>query len=130
MHKMEAVVLYNSSEISDRIKQVAKSRGIPIRRLLEAVNLGPSTMNNMKNSVPKADNLAKIADYLGCSVDYLLGREPADSGAGEGEQKNALPAASGKEDALNKELISRLVQLTPAELEKVDAFVQGLLASR
>ena len=26
-------------------------------------------------STPKADNLAKIADVLGCSVDYLLGRE-------------------------------------------------------
>ena len=25
-------------------------------------------------SMPKADNLAKIADYLDCSVDYLLGR--------------------------------------------------------
>ena len=25
-------------------------------------------------TMPKADNLAKIADYLGCSVDYLLGR--------------------------------------------------------
>lgn len=24
--------------------------------------------------VPQADNLAKIADYLDCSVDYLLGR--------------------------------------------------------
>lgn len=28
----------------------------------------------MKTSMPKADNLAKIADYLDCSVDYLLGR--------------------------------------------------------
>ena len=28
----------------------------------------------MKTSMPKADTLAKIADQLGCSVDYLLGR--------------------------------------------------------
>lgn len=31
-------------------------------------------MSNMKTSMPRADNLAKIADYLGVSVDYLLGR--------------------------------------------------------
>lgn len=31
-------------------------------------------MANLKTSMPKADTLAKIADYLDCSVDYLLGR--------------------------------------------------------
>ncbi len=31
-------------------------------------------MSNLKTSMPKADTLAKIADYLDCSVDYLLGR--------------------------------------------------------
>lgn len=42
--------------------------------MLEDVGLGFNTMSNMKNSMPKADNLAKIADYLDVSVDYLLGR--------------------------------------------------------
>lgn len=39
-------------------------------------------MSNMKTSMPKADNLAKIADHLNCSVDYLLGRtdEPSRTG--------------------------------------------------
>ena len=41
---------------------------------LADVGLGYNTMANMKTSMPKADNLAKIADYLECSVDYLLGR--------------------------------------------------------
>ena len=39
-------------------------------------------------------------------------------------------AVSDAEAALDQEIISRLVQLTPEELEKVDAFVQGLLAAR
>ena len=42
--------------------------------MLKDINLGLNTMSNMKNSMPKANNLAKIADYLNCSVDYLLGR--------------------------------------------------------
>ena len=66
--------MYNSQKVADRIKELAKSRSIPLKQLLEAVGLGFNTMSNMKSSMPKADNLAKIADYLNCSTDYLLGR--------------------------------------------------------
>ena len=31
-------------------------------------------MANLKTSMPKADSLAKIADYLDCSLDFLMGR--------------------------------------------------------
>lgn len=34
------------------------------------------------------------------------------------------------ERALDEDLISRLASLTPEEMQKVDAFVQGLLANR
>jgi len=42
--------------------------------MLSECGLGANTMANLKTSMPKADSLAKIADFLGCSVDYLLGR--------------------------------------------------------
>ena len=66
--------MYNSIEVSERIKSLAKSKNISVKRILEEAGLGFNTMSNMKTSMPKADNLAKIADCLGCSVDYLLGR--------------------------------------------------------
>ena len=66
--------MYNSNDIADRIKYRAKVIGISIKQLLIDVDLGKNTMSNFKTSMPKADNLAKIADYLDCSVDYLLGR--------------------------------------------------------
>lgn len=66
--------MYNSSDVSDKIKLLAKSNKVSVKKLLEDVGLGFNTMSNMKKSMPKADNLAKIADYLDCSVDYLLGR--------------------------------------------------------
>ena len=66
--------MYSSTNIAERIKELAKEQKVPMKKLLEDVGLGFNTMSNMKTSVPKADNLAKIADYLGCSVDYLLGR--------------------------------------------------------
>lgn len=74
MHKKAVIILYVSNDVAERIKQAAKTKNIPIKILLQEVGLGFNTMSNMKSSMPKADNLAKIADYLNCSVDYLLGR--------------------------------------------------------
>ena len=44
--------------------------------MLEDCGLNKNAISTMlsRNSMPKADNLAKIADYLNVSVDYLLGR--------------------------------------------------------
>ncbi len=66
--------MYNSNNVAERIKNLAKKQGISMKKLLEDVGLGFNTMANMKTSMPKSDNLARIADYLDCSVDYLLGR--------------------------------------------------------
>lgn len=96
--------MYNSANIAERIKTVAKSKGIPVKKMLEDIGLGYNTMANMRTSMPKADNLAKIADYLGCSVDYLMGRDDA-SPATESESRtaellrlfNSVPAENRKE---------------------------------
>lgn len=66
--------MYESNKIAERIKDLARERGVSVRQMLSDVGLGFNTMANMRHSVPKADNLAKIADYLSCSVDYLLDR--------------------------------------------------------
>lgn len=66
--------MYNSSNVADTIKKEAKNKNISVKQVLERAGLGANTMSNFKTSMPKADNLAKIADILGCSVDYLLGR--------------------------------------------------------
>lgn len=105
--------MYNSTDVADRIRAMAKARGVSVKKLLEDVGLGFNTMSNMKTSMPKADNLAKIADYLDCSVDYLLGRTdspelikkaPPIGGAGEEYEidKDAPP--------LSAEEIARLRQ--------------------
>lgn len=66
--------MYNSSAVAARIKDMAKTRGITVKQLLEGAGLGYNMMTMMRTSMPKADNLAKLADGLDCSVDYLLGR--------------------------------------------------------
>lgn len=120
----------NSQEIAKRIKAQAKAKGCSVNEVLTACELGRNTITKISNgSDIYAGNLARIADYLDCSVDYLLGN--TDDPTAPGKIKK-LPASGGElaEEALDRELIARLCSLSAEELARVDAFVQGLLASR
>lgn len=68
--------MYNSIFIAERIKNMSKLKNVLIKTMLEDCGLSKNTLSSMLSggSTPKSENLAKIADYLDCSVDYLLGR--------------------------------------------------------
>ena len=67
--------LYNSLNLAERIKDTAKLKNIVLRDMLSVLSLGSNTMSNMRHGrMIAADSLARIADYLDVSVDYLLGR--------------------------------------------------------
>lgn len=67
--------MYDSHNIATSIKQQAKSKGVVIKTMLAELDLGSNTMSAMYHGkMIASDSLARIADYLGCSVDYLLGR--------------------------------------------------------
>ena len=67
-------MLYNSANVAERIRAMLRIRKSTAKKMLKELGLGDNMMTMMRTSMPKADNLAKIADYLDCSVDYLLGR--------------------------------------------------------
>lgn len=52
-----------------------KSHGISVYQLAKATGISSSTFSDWKNgrSTPKADKLARIADYFGVGLDELLG---------------------------------------------------------
>lgn len=60
----------------DNIFSLMSERGISSKELSKQTGISSGNISDWKSgrSTPKADNLAKIADYFGCSVDYLLGR--------------------------------------------------------
>ncbi len=65
----------NSQEIAHLIRVQTSNKKINISQMFASIGLGKNTLSNLDNgSMLKADSLGKIADYLGCSVDYLLGR--------------------------------------------------------
>lgn len=89
------------------------------------IGLSNAAANGWKNGkMPSATTQIKLAKLFGISPGELMGAPsipPQDA-------KKAPTEISERE--LDMSLIKRLVQLTPDEKEKVDAFVQGLLASR
>jgi transcriptional regulator with XRE-family HTH domain len=67
--------MYESERLAERIKSRAKNRGVTLKELWEACGMGRNSMANLNSGRSLAhDSLARIADYLDCSVDYLLGR--------------------------------------------------------
>lgn len=67
--------VYNSREIANRIKKRAKQQSKTLGETLAACSLGKNTVSKISMGTDILTlNFAKIADYLDCSVDYLLGR--------------------------------------------------------
>ncbi|MCI8388121.1 MAG: helix-turn-helix transcriptional regulator [Clostridiales bacterium] len=65
----------DSQNIANRIKATAKSKNISLKIMLADCNLGINLISHLsKGQAVSYINIAKIAEYLGCSVDYLLGR--------------------------------------------------------
>lgn len=59
------------------IREISEAREMSIHQLARLASVPQSTINNWLNSNmrPNVYDLAKVADVLECSVDYLIGRE-------------------------------------------------------
>ncbi len=67
--------MYVSQEISERIKIQAKKRNIALKDVLQNAGTGVNFVSHLsKGQEVSYLTLAKIADILDCSVDYLLCR--------------------------------------------------------
>ena len=67
--------MYSAEALSNRIKALARERGVMLKDILFACDLNINSLSQMSDKKGLSSfSLAKIADYLDCSVDYLLGR--------------------------------------------------------
>ena len=58
----------------EKIKELAKQRGITLVQLEEKLGYSRNTLYKLKTQKPNAERIAEIADYFNVSTDYLLGR--------------------------------------------------------
>lgn len=66
--------MYSAQDVTKRIKSEAKEKSITLKEMLSSLELGINALQNVSDKGIASFSLAKIADYLDCSVDYLLGR--------------------------------------------------------
>ena len=59
----------------DRVKAICKERKIPISRLERDLEFANGYISQLRKGVLPDDRLAKIADYLSVSADYLMNGE-------------------------------------------------------
>lgn len=66
--------MYIATAVADRIRLQARLKNVTLKQMLADCGLSINTLTQMGHSGITSFNLAKIADYLDCSVDYLLCR--------------------------------------------------------
>ena len=75
IHKMTTENLYDSIALAENIKIQAKARKVQLKDMFDELELGRNTLSNLRlGKKISADSLARIADYLDCSMDFLMGR--------------------------------------------------------
>lgn len=122
--------MYNSQLLSSRIRTIVKEKGIVQKEMLKFCDLNENSLNQMSDKKGLSSfSLAKIADYLDCSVDYLLGR---DSYASNGNSintgdihgdHNATITTSEQNSEIEKEISSILSGLNFREKTELMAVI-------
>lgn len=63
----------------EKIKSIAKVRGISINKIESDLGFSSSSISKWKKSMPGANSLKMVADYLDVSIDELLKEEEEDN---------------------------------------------------
>ncbi len=131
--------MQNTQIIAERIKLQAKSKGVTVKKMLLDCSLGPNTVSKVSNGTDVlSQTLSKIADYLDCSVDYLLGRtsEPKttyeniqSSNIVNGNNGDHSPLTVNKSFDENKELLELIQGLSLKQKAKVITYIYEVIES-
>ncbi len=67
--------MYNNIQSAIRIKTLCREKHIQLKDMFASCQLNSNVLGSMRQGrTPSIEVFVKIADYLGCSVDYLTCR--------------------------------------------------------
>lgn len=100
--------------IADRLKDLRSQKGVNQDQAAEACNMSRVALARYETGtrVPRAENAARLADYYGVTVDYLLGRD--DTPASIQAQEKA-PA----DDPLTEQIMAKARLMNEEELRQL-----------
>lgn len=94
----------------ERVKETAKSRGYSLAELSRKADIGEKTIYTWKPSktypngvTPSHEVLDKVANVLGVTVDYLLGKNDTPSWANEKDTHDLKEFLDANEDSMTFE---------------------------
>lgn len=129
--------MYNAQETADRIKKILISNHVTGKQMANDLNIGINTLSNIRRGdIKSIETFHLIADYLDCSVDYLLGRTNSPNGSyvnGDNSVQNVgnnSPVTitdTQKQDTLTDEFIEIFGELNFTEKVKVMNFVADMI---
>lgn len=97
--------MYTAQLTIERIQTLIKEKGTTQKKVLKECGINENTLIRMTdNKGMSSFYLAKIADYLGCSVDYLLGRTDDPKGSADtyvGENNSGIVQAHNGSAVVN-----------------------------
>lgn len=131
-----------NKQIAERIKSICKENRVSLTSLIAACSLSKSFIYDLekRNKTPSVSKLNQIADYLNCSVDYLLGRTDNPNSITNGNISNSSVAqASGSNNRISiqskseypySEVIEHLDNLSPVERRHAIADLMDVLENQ
>lgn len=88
----------------EKLLELCKLRGVTPTEVTRQIGVNKSNVTYWKNgSIPKATTMNKIANYFGCTVEYLLGDVPEPDGKLVFADEIATPDPK-REDRIDREL--------------------------
>ena len=100
----------------ETIKEICnRKKNITLTEMVKALELSTSMPTNWKRGIiPNGETLIKLADYLGVSIDYLLGRDAPNA--------SKLPYSGNNDvDSIINDLLSK--DITDGDLEVIKAIL-------
>ncbi len=112
---------------AEKIKYLRKEKGLSQAELATALNIGRSCLSMLEigKNEPTASNLFLLAEFFGCSVDYLLGREDEASLVFT-DKDRALGVVDNSPIALSKEERELIHLFDEAEEKLGKDYVRGV----
>ena len=112
-------------KFADTLRFLRNSKNITQKELAEQLSVDKRQISKLETQYnePNIDMLIKLADYFGCSVDYLLGREREDGLIVIDNSSNAL-------SDVEQHIIEVFRLLTNRNKIKVVGYVDGIYAGQ
>ena len=107
-----------------------QKQGTSPNAVCKAIGLSNAAATGWKNgTLPKADVLANIADYLNVSVDYLLGRMEAEHIYKRLESEvQAMKQKNAPDSEIRSVINGKINQLTDSQLDRLQGYLDALLS--